>query len=93
MRQGHGDKGFPQPLFDGVFTIVDQRLVANKHLKMLLKSQDELISAIAFYVDLTKWPNYRCERVHIAYRIDRNEFRGKRTVQLIVEHAKAVNVG
>jgi single-stranded-DNA-specific exonuclease len=40
-------------------------------------------------VDVNHWPNYRCEKVHLAYRMDVNEFRGKRTVQLIVEHLES----
>jgi single-stranded-DNA-specific exonuclease len=52
----------------------------------VVEKEDQVIDAIAFNVDLTHWPNYRCNEVHIAYRMDINEFRGKRSVQLIVEH-------
>ncbi|MDQ2995267.1 MAG: DHHA1 domain-containing protein, partial [Pseudomonadota bacterium] len=78
---------FPEPIFDGVFKLVQQRLLKEKHLKLTLSSEDNhLIDAIAFNVDLKQWPNERCERVHVAYRLDINEWRDRRTVQLMVEH-------
>lgn len=83
---GPWGQAFPEPLFDGVFQIVDQRLVGGKHLKMTLAKDDKMLDAIAFNVDLKEWPNYRREYVNIAYRMDVNEFRGKQKVQLIVEH-------
>lgn len=83
---GPWGQSFPEPLFDGVFQVLEQRLVAAKHLRMTLTQEDKIIGAIAFNVDVNEWPNYRCDYVNIAYRIDINEFRGKRSVQLIVEH-------
>lgn len=83
---GPWGQSFPEPMFDGVFQMIEQRLVGNKHLKMVLASNGKMIDAIAFNVDTATWPNHRCEQVKVAYRMDVNEFRGKRTVQLIVEH-------
>jgi single-stranded-DNA-specific exonuclease len=82
---GPWGQAFPEPLFDGVFQILEQRLVGARHLKLVLAADYEPIDAIAFNVDLNQWPNHRCERVHIAYRMDINEYRGKRKVQLMVE--------
>jgi single-stranded-DNA-specific exonuclease len=86
---GPWGQAFPEPLFDGTFNIIEQRLVGNKHLKMVLGLEKINLDAIAFNIDMKLWPNYRCERVHIAYRMDVNEFRGRRSVQLIVEHLEA----
>jgi single-stranded-DNA-specific exonuclease len=90
-KAGPWGQSFPEPLFDGSFNLLEQRLVGNKHLKMVL-SPDNLqpIDAIAFNVDMKQWPNYRCDRIHAAYRLDINEFRGRLTLQLIVEHIEAV---
>ena len=78
------------PLFDGEFALLDQRLVGQKHLKMVLKSDGaNEVDAIAFNVDLKSWPNAMVKRVHIAYRLDINVFRGQETVQLIVEQIEA----
>lgn len=79
---------FPEPIFDGVFTVVQQRLVGEKHLKLVLSpsGDDQLLDAIAFNVDLNTWPNSAIEQVELAYRLDVNEFRGNRSVQLMIEH-------
>ncbi|AXT37918.1 single-stranded-DNA-specific exonuclease RecJ [Alteromonas sp. BL110] len=92
LRQaGPFGQGFESPLFDGEFTLVDQRLVGQKHLKMVLKSDGaNEVDAIAFNVDLKAWPNAMVKRVHIAYRLDINVFRGQETVQLIIEQIEAV---
>jgi len=91
LRQaGPFGQGFESPLFDGEFALLDQRLVGQKHLKMVLKSDGaNEVDAIAFNVDLKSWPNAMVKRVHIAYRLDINVFRGQETVQLIVEQIEA----
>jgi single-stranded-DNA-specific exonuclease len=83
---GPWGQSFPEPVFEGEFAIIDQRLVGGKHLKLLLESEGKSLNAIAFNVDLNQWPNYRCDKIKVVYRLDVNEFRGKRSVQLIVEH-------
>jgi single-stranded-DNA-specific exonuclease len=84
---------FPEPLFDGEFVIVQQRLVGEKHLKLVLadpRSPTQPIDAIAFHVDTRHWPDPGIERVRIAYRLDINEWRGQQSVQLIVEYLEPV---
>lgn len=87
---GPWGQAFPEPVFDGAFAIVDQHLVGGKHLKMNLLKDDKIIEAIAFNVNLNQWPNYRCQQVNIAYRLDVNEFRGNKKIQLIVEQLEVV---
>lgn len=84
----HGPYGqaFPEPLFDGHFEIVSQRLLNGKHLKLSLKSGTRLLNAIAFHVDPTVWPNNRVARVYMAYRLEVNEYNHSRSLQLLVEH-------
>ena len=79
---------FPEPLFDGTFQLVSQRLVGDKHLKMVLapSGSKTVLDAIAFNIDLEIWPDQSIKQVEIAYRLDVNEFRGQRSVQLLVEH-------
>jgi len=84
---------FPEPLFDGEFTLVQQRLVGGSHLKMVLAPSGfdgQLIDAIAFNIDNTQWPNLSVNRVKLAYKLDVNEFRGQQTVQLLVDYLEAV---
>ena len=88
---GPWGQGFPEPLFDGEFELIDQRLVGSKHLKMIVKHQSGvLIDAIAFNVDLALWPNAQCSHVNIAYKLDINEFRGRTSLQLMVEGVSAL---
>lgn len=84
---------FPEPMFDGCFSVVSQRLVGQKHLKLVLApvGSASLLDAIAFNVDLDIWPAPEVEQVEIAYRLDVNEFRGQRSVQLMVEHLVAIS--
>ncbi|MBT7720117.1 MAG: single-stranded-DNA-specific exonuclease RecJ, partial [Halieaceae bacterium] len=83
---------FPEPVFDGHFKIVQQRLVGDKHLKLVLSLKDsqQIIDAIAFNVDLDVWPDESVLEVEVAYRLEVNEFRGKRSVQLMVEYLRAL---
>lgn len=86
---------FPEPVFDGRFVVVQQRLVGEKHLKLVLALEagsQQLIDAIAFNVDLSCWPNPAVTLVDLAYRLDVNEFRGQRTVQLMVDYIQPANV-
>jgi single-stranded-DNA-specific exonuclease len=88
---GPWGQGFPEPLFDGEFQLMDQRLVGSKHLKMMVKHESGvLIDAIAFNVDLALWPNAQCSHVNLAYKLDINEFRGRTSLQLMVEGVSAL---
>jgi single-stranded-DNA-specific exonuclease len=88
---GPWGQGFPEPLFDGEFQLMDHRLVGSKHLKMTLKLESGvLIDAIAFNVDLAQWPNPQCSHVNLAYKLDINEFRGRTSLQLMVEGVTAL---
>ncbi|WP_372882747.1 single-stranded-DNA-specific exonuclease RecJ [Psychromonas sp.] len=83
---GPWGQGFPAPLFDGVFKILQQRLVGEKHLKMTLEVDGKAIEAIAFNVDVALWPNPTLKKANCVYRLDVNEFRGNRTVQMLIEY-------
>ena len=79
---------FPEPCFDGEFLVVHQRIVGEKHLKLVLAPPDSenlLLDAIAFNVDTRLWPNDSVERVRLAYRLDCNYYRGEERLQLMVE--------
>ena len=79
---------FPEPQFNGVFKIVQQRTLADKHLKLVLSPpelQDQVLDAIAFNLGPDEWPPMGASEISIAYRLDINEFRGKRSLQLMIE--------
>ncbi len=82
---------FPEPLFHGIFQVVQQRLVGERHLKMVLKTEcgGQTLDAIAFNIDREQWPNPTVRWVELAYKLDVNEYKGNETVQLMVAHLSA----
>ncbi|MBR7889099.1 single-stranded-DNA-specific exonuclease RecJ [Marinomonas sp. A79] len=83
---------FPEPSFDGVFDILQQRIVGEKHLKLMVRepSSGLLLDGICFFVDLDKWPNHNASQARLVYKLDVNEFRGQRNLQLMVDYLEAV---
>ena len=79
---------FPEPLFHGVFQLVQQRVVGERHLKVVLKSEcgSVQLDGIAFGVDRDIWPNPTVRWVELAYKLDVNEYRGQESVQLLIAH-------
>lgn len=89
LRQaGPWGQHFPEPLFHGIFQIVQQRVVGDRHLKLVLKTEcgSLQLDAIAFNIDREIWPNPTVRWAEVAYKLDVNEFRGNETVQLMVAH-------
>jgi single-stranded-DNA-specific exonuclease len=84
---GPWGQGFPQPLFDGWFDVLSQRVVGEKHLKLSLRSDRhaQAVDAIAFNSVRSGKPA-ACSRIHAAFRLDVNEYQGYRSLQLIIEH-------
>lgn len=90
-RAGPWGQAFPEPVFDGVFDLLEQRIVGGKHLKMQVKSKGGvLLDAIAFNVDIETWPNRHCQQIEMVYKLDINEFRGRQSVQLLVDDLAAI---
>ena len=81
---GPWGQGFPEPLFSGIFELVQRRIVGEHHLKMVLKKDNKLIDAIAFRTTDKGWPA-EVKRVEAVYKLDVNEFNGQRSAQFIVE--------
>ncbi len=80
---GPWGQGFPEPVFDGEFELLDRRIVAEKHLKLRLRIDQRVIEAIAFNTLDEDWP-VDVRRVHAAYRLDVNNYRDRDSLQLIV---------
>ena len=89
LRQGLGGQAFPEPTFHGRFKLQQQRRLGENHLKMVLSPLGDdgfLVDAIAFGVSEADWPASSATEIELAYRLSINEFRGNRTLQLMVEH-------
>lgn len=79
---------FPEPLFDGRFRLLQQRLVGERHLKVMVEpiGGGPLLDGIAFNVDTSVWPDNGVREAELAYKLDINEFRGNRSLQIIIDH-------
>jgi single-stranded-DNA-specific exonuclease len=87
-------QGFEAPVFDNMFDVIESKIVGEHHLKLKLKlpytgesshNDSGVIDAIAFnqnyYLE-----NSLPEKIRAAYKLDINEYRGWRSLQLIVEY-------
>ena len=62
---GPWGQNFPEPLFDDEFILVQQRIVGEKHLKIVVQKNGQLFDGIAFNVDVKKWPNTPVSYTHL----------------------------
>lgn len=91
-RGGPWGQGFPEPQFDGIFELESCRELNGGHLKMRVRPDGlgdgqcdglgESLSAIAFRQSL---PAEASHRLRMVYRLEVNEFRGRRETQLNVQ--------
>jgi single-stranded-DNA-specific exonuclease len=76
-------QGFPPPLFCDSFTVQDQRIVGERHLKLRLVKDGQRLEAMRFN-SLDPLPS----RVRAAYRVSVNEFNGLKRPQLTLENVE-----
>ena len=89
QQAGPWGQGFAEPSFDGQFEVLQQRIVGSQHLKLVLRSAaGGIYDAIAFNVDAQIWPDNSVARVEILYKPQLNHFRGRTSVQLLVEQIR-----
>ena len=83
---GPWGQGFPEPVFDGIFHILERRWVGGRHLRLTVSPQEQRqpVEAIAFNADPQDWPE-GLEHVQLAYRLAVNRYRGESRLQLVVE--------
>lgn len=89
LRQaGPWGQQFPEPLFEGVFEVIEKRIVGKNHLKMQLHAENGSLDAIMFNIREGDELMAR-GKVYLVYKLDVNEFRGRRSLQLLVEYMQA----
>ena len=85
---GPWGQGFPEPCFQGEFELISQRIVGENHLKVSLATgsrQFSVMDGIYFNIDSDIWPS-NAARVQCVYRLDINEFRGRQSLQLLIQY-------
>lgn len=87
-ESGPWGEGFSEPIFDGEFIIHQQKLFAQKHLKLLLepKNGGPLIEGLFFNVNLLEWPDQSIKEVKLVYHLSVDEFRGNQAVKIMIRH-------
>ncbi len=88
---GPWGQGFPEPVFDGRFQLLDTRVVGANHLKMKLRpaAGRRIVEAIAFR-QADRMSGSQPAQIHCAYRLDVNDYGGVRSPQLTVEYFEPV---
>ncbi len=92
QRSGTWGQEFPEPVFDGVFEVIQARIVGQHHLKLVLRQAEnkQLIDAIAFFIEKPEqWLGIRT--IHAAYKLDINEYRGNRALQFVIQYLEKLN--
>jgi len=78
---GPWGQGFPEPLFDGVFHVVESRVVGQRHLKFWARpgGEGQPVEGIAFgyYADPAAVRVEAGSRLRLAYRLDTSDFGGR----------------
>ncbi|WP_250657268.1 single-stranded-DNA-specific exonuclease RecJ [Alkalimarinus coralli] len=89
-KAGPWGQNFLEPVYDGLFDVVQARVVGTKHLKLLLQVEgtEQLVDGIEFNSD---WVGREAElkKVRVVYRPDVNEFRGRKSLQLMIQYVEA----
>ncbi len=91
-RAGPWGQHFPEPLFDGEFRVVSQRIVGENHLKLVLQPAEGggIIDGIAFNTG-PEVPDYTRTGARIVYKPDANTFRGRTNLQLLVDYLEPLS--
>lgn len=86
-RAGPWGQHFPEPLFDGEFRVVSQRIVGENHLKLVLQPVEGggIIDGIAFNTG-PEVPDFTRSGARVVYKPDANTFRGRTNLQLLVDY-------
>ena len=85
-------QGFPEPLFNGIFDVIQCRIVGKQHLKWVLRVPltDSLIDGISFFVEQPEsWLKIR--QIQAVYKLDINEYKGQRSIQLQIQYLERIH--
>jgi single-stranded-DNA-specific exonuclease len=87
--------GFPEPRFDGVFSVCSSRLIGERHLKLGLIAPEGRgqFDAIAFnYAEADCRPTLPANGpARLVYRLESNEYLGEQRLQFVIEHLLPVD--
>ena len=76
-------QGFAPPMFCDNFSVINQRIVGEKHLKLILEKNQKRFDAIYFNC-IDNLP----EKISATYALEANEYKGLQTLQLQIKHVQ-----
>jgi single-stranded-DNA-specific exonuclease len=81
-------QGFQEPLFEGEFEVLEYQLLKEQHLKLWIRATPTATPLEAIHF---RWGNRELSHrhVHLVYKLDVNEYRGAKSVQLLITHLEA----
>jgi single-stranded-DNA-specific exonuclease len=84
---GPWGQSFPEPVFVGTFRVKNARILAQKHIKLELETQQKCRKIDAIYFNVDKPDSIiGLANVRLVYTLDVNTYMGRSRVQLIVKH-------
>lgn len=81
LEQHVWGQGFPAPVFCDEFTVIEQRVVGEKHLKLILEKEKKRFDAIFFQQQA-----FLPLRIHAVYQLQTNQYNGLESLQLCLRH-------
>ena len=86
---GPWGQAFPEPSFDGIFSIRSARVIGERHVKMWVEpaASGRAFDAVAFnHLEEGAGAALPSGLVQLVYRLDVNEYQGERRLQLLIDH-------
>ncbi|WP_295481709.1 single-stranded-DNA-specific exonuclease RecJ [uncultured Succinatimonas sp.] len=87
---GPWGQGFPEPVFDGVFYIEEARVLANRHVRFRLRSDNTVFSAIRFRASVYEKNLLPGIEVKAAFSVGVDRYFANERVEIKIEYIEPV---
>jgi len=91
LEHGPWGQGFPEPLFDDRFEVLERRTVGSGFIRYRLRQPGgrKIFTGICFKPPESEAARDPAAEIHAAYRLSLNDYNGKQSAQLVIEHVLA----
>lgn len=79
-------QGFPEPMFDDEFEVVEHRPLKQQHLKMTVTKSGKAFEALFFNAPANTASLLTNGRIRMVYQLDVNTYQNREKVQLLIRH-------
>lgn len=82
---------FPEPVFDGVFEVENSRVIAERHLQLMLRPEGEDVQLRGILYNMQKYPvSEDMSKIRIAYLLAADEYNGRRSPMLNIRYLEVI---